>query len=315
MHSGLFEPFLAKCGVVILDGAMATELEKRGADLNHPLWSAKLLTENPGLIKQVHLDYLKAGADIISTSSYQASYDGFSRAGYSQEKSRELLMLASSLAIESREEAMNLQMIEGPKPLIAASLGPYGAALADGSEYRGNYGLTVEELKSFHRERMRVLLESGADLLACETIPCPEEALALMGLLKEFPRAKAWISFSCRNDRDVSDGSDFATCAAMANDAEQVVAVGINCTAPQFVRHLIERVIPACRKPIIVYPNKGELWDAINKCWIPGTTEPGFTESARGWLEAGATGIGGCCRTTPEDIRYLKKTLCKNIKK
>jgi homocysteine S-methyltransferase len=148
MHSGLFEPFLTKCGVVLLHGAMATELEKRGADLNHPLWSAKLLTENPALIRQVHLDHLKAGADIITTSSYQASFDGFARSGYSREKSRKLLKLASALAICARQEAMNLHMTEGPKPLIAASLGPYGAALADGSEYRGNYGLTVEELNA-----------------------------------------------------------------------------------------------------------------------------------------------------------------------
>ena len=184
----------------------------------------------------------------------------------------------------------------------------------DGSEYRGNYGLTVEELMSFHRERMGVLLETGADLLACETIPCPEEAMALMALLKEFPDAKAWISFSCKNDMQLCDGTDFQRCAAMTNDSDQVVAVGINCTAPQFVKSLIQRATPVCHKPIFVYPNKGETWDAVNKCWIPGTGQPDFVESALGWLEAGASGIGGCCRTTPEDILHLKKMVHKKIK-
>ncbi|HEY4967623.1 MAG TPA: homocysteine S-methyltransferase [Puia sp.] len=307
MHSGLFEAFLAKNGVVILDGAMATELEKRGANLKHDLWSAKLLIENPDLIKQVHLDYLKAGADIITTASYQASFAGFNRKGYNPEKSRELLLLASELAIRAREEAMRMKWVKGPRPLIAASVGPYGASLADGSEYRGNYGLTVEELMTFHRERMRILLQSDVDLLACETIPCPEEAMALIGLLKEFPGAKAWLSFSCKNETSVCNGSDFARCAAMANDSEQVVAVGVNCTAPQFVSPLIQKAVPVCHKPIIVYPNKGEYWDAVSKCWIPGNEQQDFAEYARNWFESGAKIIGGCCRTSPEDIMNLKK--------
>jgi homocysteine S-methyltransferase len=313
MHSGIFKPFLDNCGLVILDGAMATELEKRGADLNHALWSAKLLTENPTLIKEIHLDYLKAGADIITTSSYQASFTGFAKQGYTFEMSMELLALSSSLAIEAREEAIHMNIIKGPKPLIAASLGPYGATLADGSEYKGKYGLTVEELMSFHRERMRVLLASGVDLLACETIPCKEEAIALIRLLKEFTGAKAWLSFSCRNDSEICDGSDFASSAALANDSESVVAIGVNCTAPQFIGPLIQRGIPSCKKPIIVYPNKGENWDPVNKCWVPSPEEQDFIDLAMSWVAAGVTGIGGCCRTSPEDIRNLKKTVCNRF--
>jgi homocysteine S-methyltransferase len=313
MHSGIFEPFLEKCGVVILDGAMATELEKRGADLKHALWSAKLLVENPSLIKEVHLDYLKAGADIITTSSYQASFAGFARQGYNNQKSRELLTLSSSLAIQAREEFLHTNMVNLPKPLVAASIGPYGASLADGSEYRGNYGLTIEALMSFHRERMDVLLTSGVDMLACETIPCKEEAIALILLLKEFPKAKAWISFSCKNDHEICDGSDFSSCAALANDSDSVVAVGINCTAPQFVGSLIQKGIAVCRKPIFVYPNKGENWDPVNKCWMPGSNPSDFTEYAMGWAKAGAAGIGGCCRTSPDDIRKLKNTICDSL--
>ena len=313
MHSQLFKPFLEKSGIVILDGAMATELEKRGADLKHVLWSAKLLMENPDLIRQVHLDYLKAGADIITTASYQASLAGFAASGFSREKFREMLMLSSALAISARDETLSTLPVGQPKPLVAASIGPYGAALADGSEYRGNYGLSVEDLKSFHRERMDILLETGVDLLACETIPCPEEAIALIELLKEFPHAKAWISFSCKNEREVCDGSDFSHCAALANHSDQVVAVGINCTAPQFVGQLIRRGISVCRKPIIVYPNKGEHWDPVNKCWIASIGKTDFLHIAMDWVNAGVTGIGGCCRTSPEDIQFLREMVSKNI--
>ena len=311
MNSTLFDQFLADCSVVILDGAMATELEKRGADLNHALWSAKLLIENPSLIKQVHIDYLKAGADIITTASYQASFTGFSKRGYSREKATELMKLATNLAIEAREESMKNNYRKGPPPLIAASVGPYGASLADGSEYRGDYGLSVEELMTFHRERMKVLSESGADLLAIETIPCPEEATALINLLKEFPGVKAWLSFSCKNATEVCSGSGFADCAALANESDQVVAVGVNCTPPQFVESLVTIAKKVSSKQVIAYPNKGETWDAQNKCWLPAATHTDFVKEAIRWFRAGSTLIGGCCRSSPEDIRNLKSALCK----
>ncbi len=157
---------------------------------------------------------------------------------------------------------------------------------------------------------MSVLAESGADLLACETIPCPEEAIALIALLKEFPRVNAWISFSCKNENESCDGSDFSTCAALANDSEQVVAVGINCTSPEFVTPLIKKGVEVCSKPIVAYPNKGDQWDAVHKCWIPGTKQADFIAFAKQWVEAGAMGIGGCCRTSPDDIMQLKKQFC-----
>ena len=240
MNSSLFDPFLTKYGVVILDGAMATELEKHGADLKHALWSAKLLIENPSLIKQVHLEYLKAGAHVITTASYQASFNGFEKQGYSKEKATELMKLATRIAIGAREEVQKSNDIQSPFPLVAASVGPFGASLADGSEYRGNYGLSVEELMAFHRDRMKVLADSGADLLACETIPCPEEAIALINLLSEIPEAKAWISFSCKNEQEVSSGDRFSDAVALANESEQVLAVGVNCTDPRFVESLVK---------------------------------------------------------------------------
>jgi homocysteine S-methyltransferase len=314
MHQNLFDPFIKNCGVVILDGAMATELEKRGADLNHRLWSAKLLIENPSMIKEVHLDYLKAGADVITTSSYQASFSGLARYGFNQERAGALLLLSTSLAIQARNEAISQHYITGPSPLIAASLGPYGASLADGSEYRGHYGLSVEELMSFHRERMNVLSESGADLLACETIPCPEEAVALIRLLKEFPETKAWISFSCKSEEEVCDGTAFAECAALVNDSDQVVATGLNCTPPQFAESLVTIARKFSNKPVLVYPNKGETWDPITKCWLPAEKPIDFNQEAIRWRNAGASLIGGCCRSSPDDIMQLKKLLSQKPK-
>jgi homocysteine S-methyltransferase len=307
MQSNFFDSFIIKHGVVILDGAMATELEKHGADLNHVLWSAKLLTENPALIKRVHLDYLNAGADILTTASYQASFTGFAKQGYSKEKAAGLMKLATTIAIQARDEFVSNN--PNKKPLIAASLGPYGASLADGSEYRGDYGLTVEELMEFHRERMAVLAASGADLIACETIPCPEEALALIRLLKEFPDTKAWISFSCRNETEVSNGTSFAAAADLVNSSEQVVAVGVNCTAPQFVESLVRIAFSVTDKLVLAYPNRGGAYDSKTKCWLPASTYTDFTQEAIRWRNAGARLIGGCCRTTPDDIKKIAQGL------
>jgi homocysteine S-methyltransferase len=297
-------------GIIILDGALATELEKRGADLNHSLWSAKLLVENPGLIKQVHYDYLLAGAQIITSASYQASFEGFAKRGYTSEEAATLMRLSVSLAVEARDEALESGQVTG-SPLVAASVGPYGASLADGSEYRGDYGLSIEALKDFHRPRIRVLAESGADLLACETIPCLEEGIALVEVMAEFTHTPYWLSFSCKDGMHVCSGQPFADCAELANGANNMAAVGINCTPPQFVASLVSIAHRVTNKPIVAYPNKGETWDAVHKCWLPTTGHADFTAEAQRWQQAGATIIGGCCRTSPEDIRKLGEVFGK----
>jgi homocysteine S-methyltransferase len=305
----IFKPFLRTQKIVVLDGALATELEQRGANLNDSLWSAKLLTENPDLIRQVHYDYITSGANIITTASYQASYQGFMDRGYAYDEATRLMQLSVELAKQARDLALKNTKMDVP-PLIAASIGPYGAYLADGSEYKGNYGLTQAELIDFHRPRMRVLLESGADLLACETIPCIEESLALIALLKEMPTAKAWLSFSCKNEFQTCQGDDFADCIKQINDSEQIIAVGINCTPPQYIEALVTIAAGITDKPVVVYPNKGELYDAVDKCWLPvGKDILPFSEYAQRWYAAGARLIGGCCRTRPEDIRDMVETL------
>ncbi|WP_184545773.1 homocysteine S-methyltransferase [Mucilaginibacter sp. FT3.2] len=303
----IFDSFIQKKGFVVLDGAMATELEARGADLNHSLWSAKLLKDNPGLIKQVHYDYLIAGADVITTASYQASFEGFAKHHYTATEAIELMQLSVQLAFEAREEALKTQPRED-KPLVAASVGPHGASLADGSEYRGNYGVSIDDLKSFHRRRMEILINTGADVLACETIPCLDEAIALQQLLAEFPGVQAWISFSCKDGKHLSSGEEFAEAVTLLNQSPQVVAIGVNCTAPQHIASLVQIAAEHTDKHILVYPNKGEVWDATTKCWLPaGAHNSHFAHDAQTWFSAGAKIIGGCCRTTPEDIRQLQQ--------
>jgi homocysteine S-methyltransferase len=305
------EPFFSGPGVVILDGALATELERRGANLNDALWSARILLEDPALIRQVHYDYLAAGADVITTASYQATFDGFARRGLSHSEAADLMRLSVALAVGARDDFWSdpANRQGRLRPLVAASIGPYGAYLADGSEYRGDYGLTLAELVDFHRARMAVLVAAGADLLACETIPCRIEGEALVALLREFPHMAAWLAFSCRSGEQVSDGGPFAACAALADTSDQVAAVGVNCTAPRFVEELLLLGRSATAKPLLCYPNSGEAWDPLHNCWVGSTGVTDFHTPAQRWHAAGARLIGGCCRTTPDDIRAMRAAI------
>lgn len=304
--------------VVILDGALATELERRGADLHDPLWSAKILLEQPDLIRQVHYDYFGAGADVAITASYQASFAGLAERGLSEAQAGDLMRRSVQLAIDARTQYLAdhsplatttpvaAPLATGNPPLlVAASVGPYGAYLHDGSEYRGDYGLTVEELMAWHRPRFAVLAQSGADLLACETIPSLAEGEALIRLLAEFPDVWAWLSFSCCDGDHVCHGERFADCVALASACPQIAAIGVNCTAPRYVESLLGQAAAVTTKLLLVYPNSGERWDAVTQCWLPSSGVADFATVAQRWYAAGARLIGGCCRTTPMDIAAL----------
>lgn len=301
------EKILSEYPVMILDGAFATELERRGADLNDVLWSAKVLMENPELIVQVHTDYFEAGADCAITASYQATVEGFMKRGLTEPEATRLIQDSVRLAREARDGFWSVsENREGrPKPLVAASVGPYGAYLADGSEYRGDYPVTEAALRDFHRPRMKALIEAGADVLACETIPCLMEARAIVSVMEEFPGVYGWISFSCRDGAHISNGESVAECARWLNAVSQVAAVGLNCTAPEHVPALIAAIRSETEKPVVVYPNSGENYDPVTKTWGGRANEGSYGCAARHWYDAGARLIGGCCRTTPEDIRGI----------
>ena len=294
--------FLAQRPLFVVDGALATELERRGADLADPLWSAKCLLERPELIRQVHLDYFKAGADVATTATYQASFEAFARRGIGRDAAARLMQGAVALAAGARDEYWS-DPANHPgrlRPLIAASIGPYGAMLADGSEYRGHYALSDEELAAFHRPRLEVLAHSGVDLLACETIPCLREALVLVRLLREHPAITAWISFSCRDGARNCEGEEISACAAALRGNAQIAAVGVNCTRPEHVADLLARMRGQTDAPLIAYPNSGECYDPKSKRWSGARSGHAFGEWAQAWHQAGARLIGGCCRTTPQ---------------
>jgi homocysteine S-methyltransferase len=293
--------------VVILDGALATELERRGADLRDALWSAKILLEAPELIRAVHLDYFLAGADCAITASYQATVAGFAERGLSEAEALGLIQRSVQLAAEARDVfwADPAHRVGRARPFVAASVGPYGAFLADGSEYRGDYGLSEADLIDFHHPRMGALVAAGADMLACETIPCLIEARALVRLLAEFPNITAWVSFSARDEAHICHGERLADCAAFLDNYPQVAAIGVNCTAPAFIPGLIRAARGATSKPILVYPNSGETYDAATYSWHGETSCDAFGAQSRQWYAAGARIIGGCCRTTPDHIRAL----------
>jgi homocysteine S-methyltransferase len=294
-------------GRQVIDGGLATELSRRGMDLSDDLWSARVLLEAPDLIEQVHAEYYRAGADIAITASYQASYGGFAARGLDAGATTAVLRRSVALAQSARQRVLQEQPGMTRALLVAASVGPYGAVLHDGSEYRGDYGLGEAQLVDFHRERFHVLADSGADLLACETIPSRTEAAALVQLLGERPGARAWITFSCRDDRHTSAGDAIAECARWLDGVPQVVGIGVNCVAPEWVESLIGEIRAGTEKPIVVYANSGETWDAAARCW---RGEAGrFTAYVPRWLAAGAQWIGGCCRTTPEDIRKVRAEL------
>jgi len=301
------ESILQNYPAIILDGALATELERRGADLKDKLWSAKLLIENPEMIWQLHMDYFLAGADCAITASYQATIEGFMRRGLSEEESIALIQKSVRLAVEARDEFWKdeANRVGRPRPFVAASVGPYGAFLADGSEYRGRYGLSQSELEKFHRPRMEALIAAGTDMLACETIPSLVEAQAIVHLLEEFPGVSAWISFSAKDETHISNGEKIADCAAWLDSFPQVAALGVNCTSPKYISSLIRQAKSKTSKPILVYPNSGETYDAEIHDWNGDAFCTAFGEEARQWYADGAHIIGGCCRTTPDDIRAI----------
>jgi len=305
---------------LVLDGGLATELEARGADLHHPLWSSRTLLEQPELVVAVHQAFLDAGADIVSTATYQATFQGLASLGVSPIRAERLLLESVALVrsawarvVEAHQGAAAAAEAEGrslpslrPAPLVAASIGPYGAYRHDGSEYVGNYGLTDRELREFHRDRLAVLAASDADLLALETIPSRREAEVLADLMEQYG-GSGWISCSAGGDSTIADGTPFAECVTSLEKATQVIALGINCTGPETAARLLESAHEIHRKPFVVYPNSGERFDARSGTWSGEAHLDWVTSHAERFAAAGARVIGGCCRTPPATIARLKK--------
>jgi homocysteine S-methyltransferase len=304
-----FRQRLDKPGPVILDGGLATQLEAMGFDIGGHLWSASMLRRQPRAIVDAHIAFLKAGAECIITASYQASREGFMALGLDAPKADRLIASSVELAKEARREYLAGNPPSPDAPLVAASIGPYGATQQDGSEYTGRYNIDAAGLRAFHAPRLRLLDSAGADVLAVETIPNIEEAGILAELLLQ-TETPAWVSFCCRDKQSISDGTSLRVAAALFADHPGVEALGINCTAPGLISALIpeiRRVAPA--KAIVVYPNSGERYHVENNRWSGDACDFERDFDVRAWRRAGAKLIGGCCRTGPGHISGMRSML------
>jgi homocysteine S-methyltransferase len=300
---------LARDAPLVLDGGLATELQAQGHTLDSTLWSAGMLQTNPQAISDAHRAFLDAGADCIITSSYQASQQGFVEKGVPAPQADQLLKLSIELAVQAVDAYEVLRRPGELRPLVAASVGPYGASMHDGSEYRGQYGIGKRDLMVFHEGRLRLLDSAGADILACETIPSADEAQVLRDLLLEVS-TPAWISFSCSDGMHICDGTRLRDVAALFAGHSGVFAVGINCTAPWHIDELIGEVKRgAPDKAIVVYPNSGEDYRLADKTWHGDALHADLAAASVRWFDAGATLIGGCCRVRPDDIRKMRQAL------
>ncbi|MET7362124.1 homocysteine S-methyltransferase [Streptomyces sp. NPDC005562] len=283
---------------LVLDGGLSNQLEAAGHDLSDALWSARLLADEPAAVEAAHRAYYEAGAEVAVTASYQATYEGFARHGIDAGRTRELLSLSVELARRAGAGP-------GREVWVAASAGPYGAMLADGSEYRGRYGLSVDALERFHRPRLETLAAAGPDVLALETVPDTDEARALLRAVRGLG-VPAWLSYSVAGDRTRA-GQPLREAFALAADADEVVAVGVNCCSPQDAGPAVALAARITGKPVVVYPNSGETWDAMTRSWRGPTR---FSAGqAQAWRAAGARLIGGCCRVGPTTIAEVAREL------
>ncbi|KXT76684.1 homocysteine S-methyltransferase [Streptococcus sp. DD12] len=315
-----FESVLKEGRPLILHGALGTELEARGYDVSGSLWSAQYISKQPDVIRQIHEDYILAGADVVTTSSYQASLQGLLDAGQSEEEAQATIRKSVQLAKEAIDRVWQYlpesQKTSRILPLISGDVGPYAAYLADGSEYTGAYDLSATDFKDFHRPRITWLLEEGVDLLALETMPNLAEIKALSDLLEqEFPESRAYLSVTTQDGFHLSDGHELAEVAQLVEDSQQILALGINCSQPDHLSNGLEQLAQSSSKPLVAYPNSGESYDGATQSWQKGhLSSVTLAQQVTDWQANGAQIVGGCCRTRPADIAALSEKLSGQLK-
>lgn len=308
MNRLTIEETLNKTGIMVIDGSMSTALERLGCDLNDSLWTAKALAERPELVKQVHMDYLRAGADCGITCSYQATIPGLMAKGFTKRESEKLIADSVRIFRDARDEWWETEGKDSGRamPLCLGSVGPYGAYLADGSEYRGRYGISRQSLRDFHQSRAEILWNVGSDLLLFETQPSLEEAL-IEAEIAESMGADYWISFTCKDESHIPEGNILRNCARELTNERypHLRMIGVNCTAPELIEPLIHELKTSTDLPIAVYPNSGEKYDPRLKKWNGQPGSVSFGEYALRYMQVGASAVGGCCTTVASHIREV----------
>ncbi|OUM62712.1 hypothetical protein PIROE2DRAFT_69463 [Piromyces sp. E2] len=312
---GHFKELLEKQDYLILHGALGTELESQGYDVSGKLWSANYLISQPEVIEKIHESYILSGSDIVTTSTYQATIPGLIENGLSQSEAENIIRLTVKLAKTARDNAWtklsNDERSNRLYPLISGDVGPYAAYLANGSEYTGKYNINKEALKAFHRPRIALLLDEGVDLLAVETIPNFEEAQAIAEILmEEYPQVESYFSFTSQNGLTISDGTPIKEVAAYCDKVKQILAMGLNCCLPTIYENGLNEFIKITKKPLVTYPQSGEIFDKETKTWhVSSDKSPSLVDNIKHWLDLGAKIVGGCCRIRPHDIKILRKEL------
>jgi len=281
----LVQPF------TLVDGGLSTVLEEMGERPTGSLWTASALVDRPWLLTEAHRRFVQSGADVVITASYQASETGFVAAGMSATQARTALASTTELARRSGAAC------------VAASVGPFGACLADGSEYHGRYSADWDEVRRFHRRRLEVLVDSGPDVFAVETMPGTTEAVIVLEELRALSDAPAWLTFTCDGLRTTCAGDSVESAAAAVGPLAQ--AVGVNCTHPSHVASLLHRMASATALPLVAYPNHGAAWDAESKCWVGNADGTDLPTHLTEWLAAGARLVGGCCGVGTKGIAAL----------
>lgn len=307
MRKASIQEVLDKNGIMVIDGSMSTALEALGANTKSSLWTAAALAEQPELVKQVHLDYFRAGADCGITCSYQATIPGLTAHGYSVEEAERIIADSVRVFLEARDEWWEEEGREAGRayPVCLAGIGPYGAYLADGSEYRGNYGVDDQTLYDFHRRRMEILAEAGADMFLIETQPSFSEALIEAEIAEDLG-VDYWISFSCRDGLRINEGDLIRDCAtALSTGYRGLKMIGVNCSKPEYIVSLIHELRNATDIPVGVYPNSGLVYDPVTKTWTEPEGQLDFGAYALEYMKAGAAAVGGCCTTDAGHIRRV----------
>lgn len=315
MRKATIQEVLDKNGIMVIDGSMSTALEALGANTNSRLWTAAALVDEPELVKQVHLDYFRAGADCGITCSYQATIPGLMEHGYSLEEAEKIIADSVRIFIEARDEWWEEEGRDAGRvyPVCLAGIGPYGAYLADGSEYRGNYGVDRETLYDFHRRRMEILAEAGADVLLIETQPSLSEALIEAEIAEDLG-VDYWISFSCRDGLRINEGDLIRDCAAeLSKGHPGLKMIGVNCSKPEYIVSLIHEIRNATDIPVGVYPNSGLIYDPSTKTWTAPDGSLDFAAYALDYMKAGALAVGGCCTTDASHIRQVTEVRDKYV--
>ncbi|MBQ6439736.1 MAG: homocysteine S-methyltransferase [Mogibacterium sp.] len=315
MRKATIQDVLDKNGIMVIDGSMSTALEALGADNSSSLWTAAALAEQPELVKQVHLDYFRAGADCGITCSYQATIPGLMAHGYSNDEAEKIIADSVRIFLDAREEWWNKEGRAAGRayPVCLAGIGPYGAYLADGSEYRGNYGVSDRTLYDFHRRRMEILAETGADVLLIETQPSLNEVLIEAGIAEDIG-ADYWISFSCRDGMRINEGDFIRDCAAALSEGHPgLKMIGVNCSKPEYITSLIHELRNASDIPVGVYPNSGFVYDPETKTWTVPDGQPDFGTYALNYMKAGASAVGGCCTTNADHIKQVTEVRDKYV--